>query len=442
MHFAFEDWISSQKISETPMGLFEEGIACYKASAFRASLLLSYLGFQTVVRDRMLMSKCPSGITGAQWNGIIDKLGDDDKWDAQIYDAIQTKSPGAIFKLSEDVRNQTTFWKNRRNDCAHSKRNEIDYCHVESFWLFVKSNLAKFVVSGSKEGLLNDIRTHFDRSLTATGTDCSFILEQIPDAVEADELMGFFRSMYQILGELAADPSHALLDDALVFVNRIFALRDPAVVERLVEFLKTEELLIIALLRRNPERLLYFANDESFIRKLWYDRLFRPKGQNDFPLYCSLLRNNSIPKNQLDEAHRRVISLLRHSIPTDECIQTLEASGFFGIFKDQAFMESGGLISEFGWANGNCDLVVLYLERYGIDSNVAYGLGGAFAWEHHPWHLRKAINAFLFHNPDKRREFLNVFTQNQIGIPEYLDLREEEAKPSEPPREENDDLPF
>jgi hypothetical protein len=147
MRIEFDDWLSSQKISATAEGLFKESIVCYKASAYRAALLLSYVGLQTIIKDRLLSANCPSSIPAGQWAGIIRNLTDDDRWDSQVYGAIQMKSPASIFGISDDLRNQITYWRNRRNDCAHSKQNEINFPHVETFWLFIKSNLAKLVVN-------------------------------------------------------------------------------------------------------------------------------------------------------------------------------------------------------------------------------------------------------------------------------------------------------
>jgi hypothetical protein len=107
MRLEFEDWLSSQKISQTADSLFHEAITCYKASAYRASLLLSYVGFQTVVKDRILLATCPTGISQAQWTNIRKNLIDDDKWETQAFDTVQTTKPASIFGLSDDITGKT-----------------------------------------------------------------------------------------------------------------------------------------------------------------------------------------------------------------------------------------------------------------------------------------------------------------------------------------------
>jgi hypothetical protein len=271
MRIEIEDWVSTLKISSTAESLLRESIVCYKASAYRASLLFSYVGFQTILKDRMLAANCPTGITPGQWGSIIRNLTDDDKWDAQVYDAVQMKSPASIFGISDDLRNQLAYWKNRRNDCAHSKQNEINFSHVEMFWLFLKSNLAKLVVSGSKEGLLINIRKHFDYSMTPRGADSGYIVEQIPSAIATHELTTFFEDIYSVF--YPPDDPFVVTKEEIDFWNRILSQNTPAIANKLIEFLKTKKRLTVEILREHPERIHSFSDDATFIRKLWYSIL-------------------------------------------------------------------------------------------------------------------------------------------------------------------------
>jgi hypothetical protein len=429
MRLEFEDWILSQKISETAKDLFSEAVTCYKASAYRASLLLSYLGFQAVIRDRILGARRPVGINEGLWSSITRELRDDDKWDSKVFEAIHRRSPSPIFRLSDDIRHQVAYWKNRRNDCAHSKRNAIGFSHVESFWLFIQSNLARFVVSGSKEGLLDDIRVHFDRSLTPAGGDYSFITEQIPTAVEIDELEGLFDEILQVFTELYGLPPNTYHEDEVSFLNTMLDIRDAEVTSTLVEFLSSRENLLVALLRANPSRLLYFAGDAAFVRKLWYSKLI-PMSQSEFVLYCSLLRNQLVPEDQLQEAHRRVIPHLFDVTLMVEFCPVLEESGFFEAFRETVFLRSDSppdvpLADDFSWANRNRHLVVFYLDRFGVDKDVAESLSRIFSKPNHPFELKNRINSFLSQNPEKREEFFAVFEENLIRLPEHLYLQEQ-----------------
>jgi hypothetical protein len=337
-----------------------------------------------------------------------------------------------MFTLSDDLRRQATYWKDRRNDCAHYRRNAIGFSHVESYWLFIKSNLAKFVVSGSKEGLLDDIRVHFDRSLTPADADCSFMVEQIPNAVEVDELEDFFEGVLRVFEELYRQPSGTHHEDEIDFINKMLDISDAETVGELVGFLRNSEDLLVALLKANPSRLLYFADDPTFIRKLWHSKLI-PMSQGEFVLYCSLLRNQLIPKDQLQEAHRRVIPYLFGVTLTVELCPTLEEAGFFQAFRQLVFLKSDApsglpLADEFRWANSLRHLVVFYLDRFGIDKDIAHSLSRIFSKDNHPFELKERLNSFLSQSPEKREEFLAVFEENQIRLPDHLYLRTQEEQ--------------
>uniref|UniRef100_UPI004056165F hypothetical protein n=1 Tax=Candidatus Electronema sp. TaxID=2698783 RepID=UPI004056165F len=143
----------------------------------------------------MLRAACPTGIPLNKWEKDLAGLRCEDEWDRKVFDLTQQKSPAPVFLVSEDLRHQVRYWKNRRNDCAHFKTNEIDHSHVESFWHFIFSNMGKFVPNGSAAALLNEIALHFDQDVTPPNTPLDPIIERIPHCVEREELSNFFNDM-------------------------------------------------------------------------------------------------------------------------------------------------------------------------------------------------------------------------------------------------------
>lgn len=416
MRIEIEDWVSTLKISSTAENLLRESIVCYKASAYRASLLFSYVGFQTILKDRMLAAKCPTGISVGQWESIIRNLTDDDKWDGQVYDAVQMKSPASIFGISDDLRNQLVFWKNRRNDCAHSKQNEIGFSHVETFWLFLKSNLAKLVVSGSKEGLLINIRKHFDYSMTPRGADSTYIVEQIPSAISTNELPSFFENIYSIF--YPSDNAFVVTKEEIDFWNRILSQNMPTITGKLIGFLKTKLRLTVEILREHPERIHLFSDDTTFIRKLWYSILLQDQDPNDIKVYCSLLRNQLIPDNQIAEAHTKILSRLYGVQLSEDSFEILKSTGFFDIFRQKAFLDRS--ISNFDWANRNSTTIVFYLGKFPIDDEVGSAIQKTFDVENHPWTLKNDLVHFFQENEGKKKEFEEALTRLDLKPPAYL----------------------
>ena len=126
--------------------MFNEAIICHKVGAYKAAMILSYLGFMSVLKKRVLNSDPPSSFVLLEWQGDYQrKLQNDDSWDKDLFDFTQQENSRGgvskkIFDISSDLREQIKYWKNRRNDCAHSKNQHIEYFHIESFWTFSKRN--------------------------------------------------------------------------------------------------------------------------------------------------------------------------------------------------------------------------------------------------------------------------------------------------------------
>ena len=61
MNLKIEKWIIDQKLSKKVTPLFDEAIKSYKASAYKAALLFSYLGFMTILKERIINAQLPPG---------------------------------------------------------------------------------------------------------------------------------------------------------------------------------------------------------------------------------------------------------------------------------------------------------------------------------------------------------------------------------------------
>lgn len=419
MKLNFESWINSQSINREAKELFEEAFVCYRASAYRAALLFSYLAFQMVLRDRLLSAVRPQTIADGQWNQILDNLRNDDLWDPKVFDTTQMKSPQNVFDISEDQRNQVVFWRNRRNDCAHSKSNAITFAHVEAFWQFIKSNLARFVVEGSMLGLLNEIETHFDRSLTPIGADYTSLLEKVPRAVDQRELPQFFENLLDIFEQRGDHFFGNYSQEELRFFRDLLSFLSDQVLEALIDFLRMHVDLLVEILRVDPSMIHHFDGDPKFIRNLWYEHLFRPVGVNDLPLYVSLFRNGLIPVEQNNEAHSRIIPRLSGLVPSEVEFEMLAEAGFLQSFQEYAFEDTN--IANFDWANPNARLIIEVLNRIEISQQVVNSLNATFSVENHPYDLKRDLNAHLQNNHKLAEMLRNGFQESGFPLPRYLD---------------------
>ncbi|MDA1996876.1 MULTISPECIES: hypothetical protein [Bacillus cereus group] len=91
-----------------------------------------------------------------------DEISNDEFWERKVFDLITTgKSHSGYFEFSESIINQMEYWRTLRNDCVHSKGNQIVAAHVESFWLFIQSTLPELVNNYRKNVLSRELEEFF-----------------------------------------------------------------------------------------------------------------------------------------------------------------------------------------------------------------------------------------------------------------------------------------
>ncbi|PEX06530.1 hypothetical protein COD78_18520 [Bacillus cereus] len=163
MKLKIEKFISEMEFPEAAMSLIEEGILCYKAGAYRSAYIMSYLFFLSVVKLRALESLyAPIGY-GRELKKKTDEISNDEFWERKVFDLITTgKSHSGYFEFSESIINQMEYWRTLRNDCVHSKGNQIVAAHVESFWLFIQSTLPVLVNNYRKNVLSRELEEFFE----------------------------------------------------------------------------------------------------------------------------------------------------------------------------------------------------------------------------------------------------------------------------------------
>ncbi|HEV7785046.1 MAG TPA: hypothetical protein VGQ28_06890, partial [Thermoanaerobaculia bacterium] len=143
MNIPFRAWLLEQGIDTHSQSLFNEALLCYQVSAYRAALVFSYLGFLRILVQRLITAHPPESFPKAMWDALQKRIRDDNSWEGATFEAATRSQPDSIFLVDDDIRQQLQYWRGRRNDAAHSKGNEISYAHVESLWLFIRSNLGK-----------------------------------------------------------------------------------------------------------------------------------------------------------------------------------------------------------------------------------------------------------------------------------------------------------
>ncbi len=187
--------------------LFNEALLCYSAGAYRAAVVFSYLGLLRLVAHRLMASSPPVGFPEALWQQVQRDLREDQKWETTAYDNLIRSKPASLFLIGDELRAEVSYWRARRNDAAHARTNEIAAPHVESLWLFVRSNARKLVVAGGREGLLERFKRHLDPSYSPRGADMFPLVAEIPQAVRSQEFLDFLRDVLMVTGDIDSPES-------------------------------------------------------------------------------------------------------------------------------------------------------------------------------------------------------------------------------------------
>jgi hypothetical protein len=415
MKIAFEGWIKQKPYSKDISALFDEAFTCYRNTAYRASLLFSYLGFLTIIKEVIIRSSKPLPISQSRWDHLIQKLQSDDTWEKAVYEEL-INSSSSIFNINEGIRQQIKYWKDRRNDCAHFKNNEIESHHTESFWSFIRSNILKITIEGGASNLLNKFEKHFDPTFTPPDADLSPLVREIDDTVDGTALSQFWSDLYSRIDLLGL--SYYGETDFSQVVNQVFSNCNELVRDSLAKFLKEnkQELYIVFLY---PDKISQFNYDPSEIREIWRTRIWSFKAFT-FPIYGILLRNSLIPLTELREAHEFIIARAIDSRPRDEATHLALAGSGFGEVIFKIAIQDQRLKDWFNWVNPRADMIAYYIEKYSLKEETVEVICEMYSRSNYSYWLAERISKIMEENPDKKVEFHQIANRKGFSIPSEL----------------------
>lgn len=413
MKIAIEYWKKEKRFNKKVSSLFDESIICYKHGAYRASLMFSYLAFLTFIKETIIKSNKPASINQPRWDSILNDLQNDDKWEKRVFEEL-TNSSTPIFSIKENLRQQIKYWKDRRNDCAHFKDNEIDAHHVESFWSFLKSNLSKTNIEGGRQNLLLKFRDHFDTTKTPPNSDFSHLITEIEHAVDNNEIKDFFADLINFLDPIGwGEPT------VFKILNKSFELCTDQVTEKLKEYILDNK-LDIKFISYYPDKINSFGFTATEIRELWKKRIFQ--NGNDrymFDIYSALIRNSLIPQSELSEAFATLFDKYeqtRHSFPSKpEVIMSLKDDILGDIIYTKAIVNDK--LNTFMWVNSKTDFIAFYIEHFTVKKETVEALFAMVGRQNFSWWLRDAVVRILSSNSTKKSEIHTIATTNGIAIP-------------------------
>jgi hypothetical protein len=419
MKLAFETWLDAKNYSNDVNKLFKESIICYKNQAYRASLLFSYIGFLTIIKENILNANQPASFTPADWADIRTKITDDDWWEKHVANLLLYPSAGAVvIALKPELKDQAIYWKNRRNDCAHYKNNEINASHTEAFWSFLKSNINKMTVEGGINSLLNKFIDHFDPSKTPRGADFSHLISEIDSTVQTAEMHGFLQSLRRVINMRSFDH-----EELAVFKSMLDLCSDPTK-ETLIRFLKEGD-YDLKFLSKYPNKVVDLNYTREQIRNHWHDRLKRVDHPvNRYAVYAGMLATNTIPPEEINEANKMMFEhfdrIHNATIPREDDIELLKTNGFYDAIYQVAFIEKN--LQPYLWVNSKYDLIIFYIENYPIDDEIVRNVCSMLTSTNPSQWFRTALVATFANKPEKKAEFNTIAVSHSIVVPDIICL--------------------
>lgn len=395
-------WLDEQNISEEAVSIFEESMICYGAQAWKSALLMSYVGFLTIVRERILGALTPVGFPQTAWEQKGRDLRNPDKWDANAFSCTQQRSPSQIFLVSDDLRHQVEFWKNRRNDCAHSKPNLITEGHVESFYSFLISNSSKFVVNGSRNGVFELLVDHFNPDKTPLNTPLDNLISKINISVEQSELDGFIDDVFLFFDGNRTrfeNVTGTMNQNKISFIDSTYRLGSSEFKAAILSKLKVLPELTVEVLRKNIQFSNELNGQPQLVRTLWRRHLFQ-NDRNDCNVLCSMLNNGLIPQAELNEVFEKVFAI--DIQPNELELMTLIDQGFHDFVRTKI---DEGVFRKFVEANSARKHIISYFDSIELDDALCKKLYDDF---HQTWvadDLASAFNQYFSGNAHKIAEY-------------------------------------
>ena len=390
--------------------ILNDAIRCYRNGIARPALMLSYIAFIQAVRDNLLKSDMPKGFNEPRWKACMSKLRQENAWDEQVISCIKCRDNPPYFELTDSLRDDVCFWRNRRNDCAHYKDSEITLSHVAAFWVFIMDNYNKFTPIGSLMQSVNDYKRHYNVSITPKGTSTEVIFKRLCLAIKTeDDLLLFLKETDSCMEyEEQAQLLHDLLMDERHKTKVISLLVDNLKRVRMYLALKPADVSVI--LGNNPE----------MTRKFWYEdfKLFASSAN----VYVEMLRAKMIPKSEIKES---LEMFLKHEykrsafyLDNPEDFNVLKENGLYDIFIEE-YLSKDFVCNNPGEKCHKTDFYISLIQRGGISDKLikvlSESIKGTF-----PYTLENRLKGEIFKEEENKKQYLDSIVKQNLD--DFLDL--------------------
>lgn len=377
MKLKIEKWVEEQKYSEEANTLFAESAVCYKIGAYRASIIMSYLAMQFVIRNRVLQTQtAPEKIQEGSWWKRQKNIKNDAEWDKEVFDLVNMGIDNNPFLITDDIRKQYDYWRTIRNICAHAKSDIISSAHVESLWLFIETNLNRFVVNGGRNHILDVVEKHFDPNYTIPGKSTISIIDSITDYVHTSEIKEFFVDLFELFHSKESSEGEVLKSSSehTKMWREINSVTRPILKRAFDDFIKSDEEYLRYFIIEFPELINTVADSGQGIRHIWKERFNKwniPWYVEAWRFFAYLLSNGHIEEEE-EHDFIEIVIYLNGMFPPDEYIEIFKPIGFFEVVDAKIFSDDKFGFDSFNYCNSKFDDFIKIIKINGLNNNNVY----------------------------------------------------------------------
>ncbi len=420
----FQKHIDNNKASFTDdeLGLFHDSIRCFHAGIYRPAYILSYQGMMIYFKRLLQNAKMPSGYDSGKWKGIQVNLANDKEWEGELNNAIRTRPDSkntppviALFCMSDSLRKDFEFWRNRRNDCAHYKEYVINDSHVLAFYSFLTQYLMKISVEGGMVTLLNEFKDACDPTKTSPKASLQPLIDKILSMVNPEEINDFFASLNSVMGFSFNGRYEQTLADIIKGGNK--DLKGYA-----VAFVRSDNNVMKDLINRFPD-LVGHLIEKSEAREYWMKHLYYSR--NRVAVLARMIMVGLIDPSEKDEAIRKVIEYSFNNNEgmgevSNEELQVLKSSCFFVALKEDYF--NGIYTSKNAYECGKYkyEFFYGYMSHLPVDKEWIEVIVDIFSQADYPTVWRDIYKKYFLERDEYKEKFDKVVSENEIKLPDCL----------------------
>lgn len=390
--------------------ILNDAIRCYRNGIARPALMLSYIAFIQAVRDNLLKSDMPKGFNEPRWKACMSKLRQENAWDEQVISCIKCRDKPPYFELTDSLRDDVCYWRNRRNDCAHYKDSEITLSHVAAFWVFIMDNYNKFTPIGSLMQSVNDYKRHYNVSITPKGTSTEVIFKRLCLAIKTeDDLLLFLKETDSCM---QYEEQAQLLHDLLMNERH-----KDKVISLLIGKLKQVKMYLAL---KPADVSVVLGNNPEMTRKFWYE---------DFMLFAScanvyveMLRAKMIPQGEIKES---LEMFLKHeykrgafNVDRPEDFNVLKENGLYDIFIEE-YLSKDFVCNNPSEKCYKTDFYISLIHRGGISDKLIKALSESIKGTF-PYTLENRLKGEIFKEKENKKQYLDSIAR--LDLDDFLDL--------------------